>query len=475
MRVAAGESAQYADGVVRCALPVDPEVLRRRVEESEPGMVGRLRPLPKQRVVQGATQGVGRQDVQPLVPDHPGRPGHRIEHDLHTGRHGVRLGTPATAGGAVRGSPGQVVQMRAFGLVQLKSAGQRFEHLFGHPGQVAPLQPHVVVDGDPGQHGDLFPAQTGHPAVRAAVYRQSGLLRGDLRAPGRQEVTDLVAGIHDPTVERHWNLWEALLMGVLPVPVSTGSPPPSRNAIAWESAPPGQRGPVIYRHFPKGHSVTAAPANTITSMVQHHRPVVHPTAVLVLVLATYLMIIVDTSVVITGLPDIQADLALTATGLSWVQNAYLLAFGGLLLLGARAGDLYGRRRVLIVGLVLFTVASMLVGAAPSGGVLIAARVVQGVGAAVLAPSTLALLTAAFAEGPERSRAVAAYGSVAGIGTAFGLVLGGLVADVWSWRVAFAINLPIGVLLIVLAVRYLPRDTGRTGRLDLPGAVTSTAR
>ena len=219
--------------------------------------------------------------------------------------------------------------------------------------------------------------------------------------------------------------------------------------------------------------MTAAPTATRAS-TSRHLPVAHPTAVLVLVLATYLMIIVDTSVVITGLPDIQADLALTATGLSWVQNAYTLAFGGLLLLGARAGDLYGRRRVLIIGLVLFTADSILVGAAPSAGVLIAARAVQGVGAAVLAPSMLALLTAAFPEGPERSRAIAAYGSVAGIGTAFGLVLGGLVADVWSWRAAFLINLPIGALLIVLAVRYLPRDAGRTGRLDLPGAVTSTA-
>jgi EmrB/QacA subfamily drug resistance transporter len=200
----------------------------------------------------------------------------------------------------------------------------------------------------------------------------------------------------------------------------------------------------------------------------------HPTAVLMLVLATYLMIIVDTSVVITGLPDIQVDLALTATGLSWVQNAYTLAFGGLLLLGARAGDLYGRRRVLIFGLVLFTLASLLVGAAPSAEVLIGARALQGVGSAILAPSTLALLTAAFAEGPDRSRAVAAYGSVAGIGTAFGLVLGGLVADLWSWRAAFMINLPIGALLVVLAVRYLPRDSGRPGRLDLPGAITSTA-
>ena len=193
-----------------------------------------------------------------------------------------------------------------------------------------------------------------------------------------------------------------------------------------------------------------------------------------LVLSTYLMIIVDTSVVITGLPAIQTDLSLSTTGLSWVQNAYTLAFGGLLLLGARAGDLYGRRRVLIIGLILFTAASLLVGAAPTAQVLIAARALQGVGAAILAPSTLALLTAGFPKGPERNRAVVAYGSVAGIGSALGLVLGGLVADDLSWRAAFAINLPIGVVLIVLALRYLPGDRGRPGRLDLAGAITSTA-
>jgi EmrB/QacA subfamily drug resistance transporter len=225
----------------------------------------------------------------------------------------------------------------------------------------------------------------------------------------------------------------------------------------------------------KGTFVTAASPTTLVSrpMPPGH-PTAHPTAVLVLVLATYLMIIVDTSVVITGLPDIQADLDLSATGLSWVQNAYTLAFGGLLLLGARAGDLFGRRRVLITGLVLFTAASLLVGAAPTAPALIAARALQGVGAAILAPSTLALLTAGFPEGPERSRAVAAYGSVAGIGTAFGLVLGGLVADLWSWRAAFALNVPIGILLVVLALRYLPGGRGRPGRLDLAGAVTSTA-
>lgn len=214
---------------------------------------------------------------------------------------------------------------------------------------------------------------------------------------------------------------------------------------------------------------------TATNSPARPTPVAHPTAVLTLVLATYLMIIVDTSVVITGLPAIQADLGLTATGLSWVQTAYTLTFGGLLLLGARAGDLFGRRRVLLIGLVTFAVASLMVGAAPTAQILIAARALQGMGAAILAPSTLALLTASFPEGPDRSRAVAAYGSVAGIGTAAGLVVGGLVADLWSWRYAFAINVPIGALLVVLAVRFLPRDGARrAGRLDIVGSVTSTA-
>src|SRR6478752_351154 len=183
--------------------------------------------------------------------------------------------------------------------------------------------------------------------------------------------------------------------------------------LPWSRQPTGQRGPVIYRNSPKGPSVTAAPTATRAS-TSRHLPVAHPTAVLTLVLATYLMIIVDTSVVITGLPAVQADLGLTATGLSWVQTAYTLAFGGLLLLGARAGDLYGRRRVLLIGLVIFAVASLAVGAAPTAEILIAARAVQGIGAAILAPSTLALLTSSFPEGPDRNRAVAAYGSVAGI-------------------------------------------------------------
>jgi len=196
-------------------------------------------------------------------------------------------------------------------------------------------------------------------------------------------------------------------------------------------------------------------------------------AVLTIILISYLMIVLDISIVITGLPKIQESLAFSPLGLSWVQNAYTLAFGGLLLLGARAGDILGRRGMFIAGLVLFTAASVAIGLAQSAAWLITARAVQGVGAAILAPSTLALLSTNFEEGPERTRAVAYYGAIAGIGASLGLVLGGIVADALSWRVGFFINLPIGVALIAGARRYLTETERRTAAFDFLGAVTST--
>jgi EmrB/QacA subfamily drug resistance transporter len=159
--------------------------------------------------------------------------------------------------------------------------------------------------------------------------------------------------------------------------------------------------------------------------------------------------------------------------LSWVQNAYLLAFGGLLLLGARAGDLVGRRRIFIVGLGLFTLASVAVGAAQTEAWLIAARAFQGVGAAILAPSTLALLQTSCEEGPERTRAVAYYAAVAGVASTVGLVVGGIFAGLVSWRVGFFINLPIGAAMILAAPRYLPETQPRSGQADAIGAATST--
>ncbi len=185
------------------------------------------------------------------------------------------------------------------------------------------------------------------------------------------------------------------------------------------------------------------------------------------------MIVVDISIVITGLPKIQDGLGFSHAGLSWVQNAYTLAFGGLLLLGARAGDILGRRRMFIAGLGIFTLASLAIGAAPSAEWLLIARAVQGAGSAILAPSTLALLSTHFAEGPERTRALAYYAAAAGVGATIGLVLGGLLADLISWRVGFFINLPIGLALIIGARHHIAETTKHTGQFDVLGGISST--
>jgi EmrB/QacA subfamily drug resistance transporter len=199
----------------------------------------------------------------------------------------------------------------------------------------------------------------------------------------------------------------------------------------------------------------------------------NPATVLAIILGCYLMIILDISVVITALPSIHQDLGLSTTGLSWVQNAYTLTFGGLLLLGARAGDILGRRQVFVAGIALFTFASMLGGIAQSPAWLLGARALQGVGAAIAAPSTLALLTVSFAEGPARTRAVAWYSAVAGAGGSVGLLLGGALTSWVSWRAGLFINVPLGAALIWLAPRYLPETERRAGHFDLPGALSST--
>jgi MFS family permease len=195
--------------------------------------------------------------------------------------------------------------------------------------------------------------------------------------------------------------------------------------------------------------------------------------VLAIILASYTMVALDISIVITALPKIHHAFDFSATALSWVQNAYLPTFGGLLLLGARAGDLVGRRRMFIAGLALFTAASVAVGTAQSEAWLIAARAVQGIGAATLAPSTLALLQTSFPEGPERTRAVAYYAAVAGVAATVGLVVGGIFAGWLSWRVGFFINAPIGIAMMLAAPRYLPKTPRRPGQLDAAGALSST--
>jgi MFS family permease len=197
------------------------------------------------------------------------------------------------------------------------------------------------------------------------------------------------------------------------------------------------------------------------------------TMVLGIILATYLMIVLDVSVVITALPSIHKSLHFSAADRSWVQSAYALTFGGFLLLGARAGDVLGRRTVFLLGIGVFTFASFWAGLAQSPGELLAARAVQGLGGAVAAPSTLALLTINFPEGHERTRALAASSAVAGAGASVGLVLGGLLTDLISWRAAMFINVPVGALLMWLAARYLSETEPQPGHFDVAGAITST--
>ncbi|QEC46472.1 MFS transporter [Baekduia soli] len=199
----------------------------------------------------------------------------------------------------------------------------------------------------------------------------------------------------------------------------------------------------------------------------------HPQIVLGIILTCQLMLILDVSIIITSLPRIHRALGFSPTGLSWVQNAYALTFGGLLLLGARAGDILGRRRMFVAGLTVFTAASLAGGLAQSPGWLLGARAVQGLGAAVAAPSTLALLSITFREGRERTRAVASYSAVSAAGGSIGLVVGGMLTSWASWRWGLFINVPIGIVLVTLAPRFLPESERHDGRFDLTGAITST--
>jgi EmrB/QacA subfamily drug resistance transporter len=201
---------------------------------------------------------------------------------------------------------------------------------------------------------------------------------------------------------------------------------------------------------------------------------VNRAALLAIILTGYLLVLLDVSILMAALPSIRADLGFSAAGLSWAQNAYTLAFGGLLLLGARIGDLAGRRRTFTAGIALFTAASLAVGLSQSPAWMIAARAAQGIGAALLAPSTLALLSTSFAEGPARTRAMAAYGALAGIGTSVGLILGGVLTDTLSWRYGFLVNVPVGLAAIVAAPRFIEETPRHDGRVALGAAVCSTA-
>ena len=198
-----------------------------------------------------------------------------------------------------------------------------------------------------------------------------------------------------------------------------------------------------------------------------------PGLVLATLLTCQLMIILDATVMNVALPRIQADLHFSTTALSWVMNGYTLVFGGLLLLGGRAGDLFGRRRLFVGGVALFTLASLAGGLAESSTWLIVARVAQGLGAAAAGPSTLALLTTTFTDPQARIRALALFSGMASAGLAVGLILGGLLTEWLSWRSVLFINVPFGLAAVAFAGRYLREPERRPARLDLPGAVTAT--
>nr|MCB7500247.1 MFS transporter [Enterobacter roggenkampii] len=199
----------------------------------------------------------------------------------------------------------------------------------------------------------------------------------------------------------------------------------------------------------------------------------NPNIILGVVLTAYLMILLDLSIVYTGMPEIGRTMGMGPVMQTWVQNAYLLCFGGFLLLSARLGDTFGRRRILQIGVVLFTLASLVIGVAQTPYELIAARAVQGLGASILAPSVLAIISTTFPEGVERTRALAWYSVVAGAGASLGLVLGGVFAGLLSWRIGFLVNIPIGIALVVAVGRCIPDHASTQGRFDVVGAVAST--
>ena len=201
----------------------------------------------------------------------------------------------------------------------------------------------------------------------------------------------------------------------------------------------------------------------------------NPWVVLVLICFAQFMVILDATVVNVALPSIQHDLHMSEANLQWIVNAYTLVFGGFLLLGGRAGDLLGRKRLFLAGLVLFTLASLLDGLSSSSGMLIGARALQGLGAAFISPAALAIITTTFEEGADRAKALGVWAAIAIGGSAVGLLLGGALTQAFSWPWIFFINVPIGVATFLLSLRLVPesKDEAAHRSFDVAGAVTVT--
>jgi EmrB/QacA subfamily drug resistance transporter len=201
----------------------------------------------------------------------------------------------------------------------------------------------------------------------------------------------------------------------------------------------------------------------------------NPWLILVLICFAQFMVVLDGTVVNVALPSIQKDLGLSEANLQWIVNAYTLVFGGFLLLGGRAGDLLGRKRLFLFGLVVFTSASLLDGLASSSGMLIGARGLQGLGAAFISPAALAIITTTFAEGAERAKALGVWAAIAIGGSAVGLILGGALTQYFSWPWVFFINVPVGIAVFFASLRYVPESKDELAHrsFDVAGAVTVT--
>ena len=199
-------------------------------------------------------------------------------------------------------------------------------------------------------------------------------------------------------------------------------------------------------------------------------------AVLALIAVAQFMVVLDATIVNVALPTIKVDLGFSEQSLSWVLNAYTLIFGGFLLLGGRAADRLGRRRLFMAGIALFSGASLICGLSQSEGMLLVARGLQGLGGAMVSPAALSIILTTFAEGPERNRALAVWGAIAGAGGAIGLLLGGVIVELLSWPWVFFVNVPIGAVVLALAPRIVPEsrsESASKGGYDVEGAVAIT--